>query len=773
MSSEPQKSPYDVLGLPRDADARAIKKAYFERVRQHPPETFPEEFRRLREAYELLSDPEARQAWDASHSASEEGPEAARLREAIDLFNADDKEAGRAVLTQLLAEQPGSHEARDLLGRHFLFEGRPQEALAEFDLLVAQRPEDWEAHLHRGWALHQLQRLKDAADAFWRAGKLGPAQVGPRIALAECLEELGQVGDALGALAEAQGLPGVKPMDVLALKVRRAAMMLHHGRDAEAKRELDGLEAAVPRDADQELRRWTGGRLAAAAANLFAQQKSEAANRLLERSRRINPDSATEVAYPVRVTVDVDALPEPGREWLEAEAERLGGWRTLGTWAWPAILTFSLAVATLLSLAFCFLSPDVRGVFDWVGFTVIAAGLSVATVAAARAFLRAAETPFGKFTTIHPLHLVQVTGDRLIVWPFVHLQDVKLLNHQNNGVYSHTSVQLRFSQLRLVVPMRGEEKAELFAQELLGRRRRVLELLNRGMLDAESGVEQLPATLLARGGSRGHVRAEGRARFPVRGMLAAAAGAALVVALSVAPHARAVDENIWGLALNQRDLGPTLAYLRDLPEARFAPRAQARVDAELSRARERLTAGLDPGSAAAPSVPFFADLLEAVARDHSRRVVVEWTAADAPDALPEGFTAKALAAARSSREEQLVAAWQRRMDEALGQGVLLVDAGRTSPREGPPLRTLRVQERLRSGAGATPVEAVWSVTVTSPGSDAPILSLELAVPVSSPADPHVAEALFRAWVDRWHLPGTGNPRPLLLTASTLAQEATP
>lgn len=46
--------PYAVLGLSRMADAREIKRAYFELVRQYPPETAGEAFKLVRAAYEKL-----------------------------------------------------------------------------------------------------------------------------------------------------------------------------------------------------------------------------------------------------------------------------------------------------------------------------------------------------------------------------------------------------------------------------------------------------------------------------------------------------------------------------------------------------------------------------------------------------------------------------------------------------------------------------------------------------------------------------------------------
>ncbi len=52
--------PYTVLGLTRQATLLDVKRAYFKLVRQHPPESDPEGFRRIRNAYEALRTPQAR-----------------------------------------------------------------------------------------------------------------------------------------------------------------------------------------------------------------------------------------------------------------------------------------------------------------------------------------------------------------------------------------------------------------------------------------------------------------------------------------------------------------------------------------------------------------------------------------------------------------------------------------------------------------------------------------------------------------------------------------
>ena len=52
--------PYDVLGLPADADDDAIRRRYLELVRQFPPDHHPERFSAVRQAYEQLKDLETR-----------------------------------------------------------------------------------------------------------------------------------------------------------------------------------------------------------------------------------------------------------------------------------------------------------------------------------------------------------------------------------------------------------------------------------------------------------------------------------------------------------------------------------------------------------------------------------------------------------------------------------------------------------------------------------------------------------------------------------------
>ena len=73
------KDYYEILGVPRDADDAALKKAYRTLARQHHPDKNPgdaraeERFKEISEAYAVLSDPDKRAQYDRFGTVSDLG----------------------------------------------------------------------------------------------------------------------------------------------------------------------------------------------------------------------------------------------------------------------------------------------------------------------------------------------------------------------------------------------------------------------------------------------------------------------------------------------------------------------------------------------------------------------------------------------------------------------------------------------------------------------------------------------------------------------------
>lgn len=80
-------SPYDVLGLDRNASQDDVKKAYRKLAREHHPDKGgdPEKFKKVQEAYEVLSDPQKRQNFDQFGTA--EGPQGGFPGNPNDIFS--------------------------------------------------------------------------------------------------------------------------------------------------------------------------------------------------------------------------------------------------------------------------------------------------------------------------------------------------------------------------------------------------------------------------------------------------------------------------------------------------------------------------------------------------------------------------------------------------------------------------------------------------------------------------------------------------------------
>jgi curved DNA-binding protein CbpA len=164
---------YERLGVPRTAAPDDIKRAYRALVRQYPPERAPEEFKRIREAYETLASPSARHDYDWKPDPAIES----LIGQARKAMDSKAYEAAERHFKQVLVLAPDLHYIRNMLGLCLMYQEKPAEALHQFLRLTTLPDPPPFVFGNAGHAYRGLRRFEDAERAFAEA--IGRASDGP------------------------------------------------------------------------------------------------------------------------------------------------------------------------------------------------------------------------------------------------------------------------------------------------------------------------------------------------------------------------------------------------------------------------------------------------------------------------------------------------------------------------------------------------------------------------------------------------------------------
>ncbi|QQK74954.1 DnaJ domain-containing protein [Salicibibacter cibarius] len=131
MAQAKQESLYKRLGTNANISQRRIKEKYINAVKQHPPETDPNRFEEIREAYETLKDPVKRKQYDISRKYG--GQIDKMFEEARDHFQRGNEKKAEEMYEQITAINPGNLHAQSDLMRILVNRGDVQAARQIFD----------------------------------------------------------------------------------------------------------------------------------------------------------------------------------------------------------------------------------------------------------------------------------------------------------------------------------------------------------------------------------------------------------------------------------------------------------------------------------------------------------------------------------------------------------------------------------------------------------------------------------------------------------------
>lgn len=599
MGSDQKRNFYEVLGVDKNADERAVKKAYFGLVRKFPPETHPEEFKRIREAYEVLSNPQSRQDYDSVNQYDHYGEAvSAQMRAGMEAMDAGDYASAQRAFHEVLRLQPQLHFARDLLGMAYLNSDQAREALAHFDALIQAQPDNHVYHLHKGYAHYHQKQYLPAMSAFRDAQKRDASDTRVLVAMADALAAQNQYEAALAELDRAIHMDGQVDFQDFVFFMRKVQIQLLRNRADLAEQDLDQIFKILPED--PETRKYVATRLASLAADLFAMKRSVDANRLLQRCKMLDPTrKSMEFQFPSRTTLPIAVLPKASQDWIAQHCKEWAAGKLLhNAWLGPIMLLIGAIIVELAILNASFGAKQLWSAPQalWISLFVVGGPLFLGL--AIRRVRRVAKSPFGKYTTIHPLHLIQVDVDKVTLWPLVNLHDVSLTHHSTNGIYQQTAVRMDFAGTLCNLSIRGQEASVDWANRLLAQRRRVLELMSMGLLDAEDGYDMVPPEQLAASGPKKPSVQDKAARERSLRWYLSCAGVGVVLAIIAVPYNKgAAERALWRRCSRSSSISAYRRYLETFPKGRHAFQAQEGMnegyDEAIRRYRDKTRAAAD------------------------------------------------------------------------------------------------------------------------------------------------------------------------------------
>lgn len=134
------KDHYETLGIDKSADRPQIKRAYFNLVKQYPPERFPKEFKEIRAAYDTLSDEKKRLEYDESIALPEDA--AYLFRQAQKVRQQGRHEQAADIYQDILKRYPALSGIRVEYARELEAQGKTGKAIAVWEALCAEAPDN-------------------------------------------------------------------------------------------------------------------------------------------------------------------------------------------------------------------------------------------------------------------------------------------------------------------------------------------------------------------------------------------------------------------------------------------------------------------------------------------------------------------------------------------------------------------------------------------------------------------------------------------------------
>lgn len=308
-------SHYEVLDISEDASQKEIKRAFYKLLEKYPPEQKPNEYQRLREAYDVLSNPVSRKEYDSMADYGEEIEQLEQQAEDILHSKDPDYDAAIRILKKAIVLGPEIGTLRNMLGECFLQKEQHNKAAKQFEKALDIDPENERYQLNRGIALHRLDRLSEAEKILRKAWSQNEDDYAPPRALAQVLFSDGRTDEALSVLDDAIYADDQVDFQDFFCIYDKLQLLLVQGEQDKLEDHLNVVDRIAEREED---RHFAGFMLARLAEELYQAKVFRLADKFASTAKTLNPDSQL-IEELAGSASDLKKVEESVKEILEAE----------------------------------------------------------------------------------------------------------------------------------------------------------------------------------------------------------------------------------------------------------------------------------------------------------------------------------------------------------------------------------------------------------------------------------------------------------------------
>ncbi len=197
---------YEILEIDSTVEEKEIKKAYTKLLRKYPPEKSPEEFKKIREAYETLGNPKSRAEYDALSEYQVEIDELLNSGR----FALEEEDFTKAIIEfkKILVIEPSLSFARNLLGLALLHDSQYDAAIQQFEKLINDN-NNAAYFFNLAVAYNEKGNYKKSEEMFSKALKLDKINAQIVLSFSRLYREQQKYDQAIEVLRDAIDFDGV------------------------------------------------------------------------------------------------------------------------------------------------------------------------------------------------------------------------------------------------------------------------------------------------------------------------------------------------------------------------------------------------------------------------------------------------------------------------------------------------------------------------------------------------------------------------------------